>query len=185
MTQTDRPDAPAEGATPALTPVRRLLAPAVLLVLVWFLLSGGAASSWIVGAPAIAAALVLSRRLAHPPQSWHIEPAGMLRLAIFFVRESVRAGFDVARRVSARHPRISPGWVRYPCRLPAGGPARGLFVLCINLLPGTLAAAAGEHEVLIHALDATTPVADEVAALEQRVAGVFALVLSRPEDIHG
>lgn len=184
MTQTDRPDAPAEGATPALTAVRRLLAPAVLLVLLWFLLSGGAASSWIVGAPAIAAALVLSRRLAHPPQCWHIEPAGMLRLAVFFVRESVRAGFDVARRVSARRPRISPGWVRYPCRLPAG-PARGLFVLCINLLPGTLVAAVSEHEVLIHALDATTPVMDEVAALEQRVAGVFALVLSGPEDIDG
>lgn len=181
MTRSDKLDPAPEGAMPVAA-ASRLLAPAALLTLLWFVLTGGAASSWIVGAPTIAAALLLRRRLRHATtQPWHIDPAAMLRLAIYFVRESVRGGIDVAGRVAARRPRVSPGFVRYRWRLPSRSPARTMFVLCVSLLPGTLVAAVGEHEVLIHALDATSPVADELAALEQRVADAFALHLSGPE----
>lgn len=173
--------APGGPATPVKTAAARSLVLPALLALLWFVLTGGAASSWIVGVPAIAAALLLARRVEGATSPWRLDPAGGLRFAAYFVRESVRGGIDVAGRVSARRPRVAPGLVRYRWRLPAGSPARTLFVLCMSLLPGTLVAAAGEHELLIHALDATAPVAAELAALEQRVAGVFALRLPAPE----
>lgn len=172
---------PGGPATPVKTATARPLALAALLALLWFVLAGGAASSWIVGVPTIAAALLLARRVEAPTAAWRLDPAGALRLAVFSVRESVRGGIDVAVRVSARPPRVAPGLVRYRWRLPAGSPARALFVLCVSLLPGTLVAAADDREVLIHALDATAPVAGELAALEQRVAGLFALRLPAPE----
>jgi multicomponent Na+:H+ antiporter subunit E len=170
-----------EPVRPAKSVTARSLALAALLALLWFVLAGGDASSWIVGVPTIVAALLLARRVAAPATVWRLDPAGALRFAVFFARESVRGGFDVAGRVSARQPRIAPGLVRYRWRLPAGSPARTLFVLCASLLPGTLVAAADDRELLIHALDATASVADELAALEQHVARLFALRLPAPE----
>ncbi|MFG9450978.1 Na+/H+ antiporter subunit E [Pseudomonas aeruginosa] len=172
---------PGKPATPVKTATARALAVAALLALLWFVLAGGDAASWIVGVPAVAAALLLARRVGAPPPAWRLDPAGALRFAAFFVRESMRGGIDVAGRVSARRPRVAPGLVHYRWRLPAGSPGRALFVLCASLLPGTLVAAADDHEVLIHALDATAPVAGELAALEEHVAALFALRLPAPE----
>lgn len=159
----------------------RSVAQCALLALLWFVLTGGAVSSWIVGLPTIAGALVLARQVERLTLPWRLDPAGALRFVTYFVRESVRGGIDVAGRVSARRLHIAPGLVRYRWRLPADGPARPLFALSVCLLPGTLIAAMDEHEMLIHALDAKAPVAAELAALEQRVAGLFALGLSAPE----
>ena len=158
------------------------LALAVLLALLWSVLTGGAASSWIVGVPSVAAALLCVRLTAGPSQSWRLSPLGAWRFVAFFVRESVRGGLDVAARVSAPRLRIAPGLVRHGWRLPADGPARALFALTASLLPGTLVARLGEREVLIHALDASTPVAHELAALEERVAALFAVDLLPPAE---
>lgn len=159
----------------------RLIPLGALLALLWFVLTGDAMSSWIVGLPIIAAALVGVRQLPHPTSPWRVDLAGGLRFFTYFLRESIRGGIDVAGRVSAQRLRVAPGLVRYHWRLPADGPARLVFALSVSLLPGTLAAAMGEHEVLIHALDAEAPVTEELAELEQRVAGLFALRLSVPE----
>lgn len=172
--QSTAPDGP---RTPAKAAAARSLLRAALLASLWFVLVGGAPSSWVVGVPAIAAALVLARRFEGAPARWRLDVVGLLRFAAFFVRESLRGGIDVARRVSTRRLRVAPGLVRYRWRLPADGPGRTLFALCVSLLPGTLVAAMGEREVLIHALDATAPVADELAALERHVADLFALRL--------
>ena len=172
---------PRGTAKPAKSAAARSLALAALLALIWFVLAGGAPSSWIVGVPAIATALLLARRVEVATAPWRLDPAGVLRFAAFFLRESVRGGIDVAGRVSARRLRVAPGLVRYRWRLAPGDPARTTFVLCVSLLPGTLVVAAGERDLLIHALDATTPVAGELAALEQHVAGLFALPLPAPE----
>lgn len=155
---------------------------ALLLTLLWIVLTGGAASSWIVGVPAITAALLLSRNAAAPGR---ISLAGALRFAGFFLCATVRGGLDVAGRVSAPRLRIAPGLVHYRWRLPATSPARMVFALCVSLLPGTLVARLGNDVVLVHALDATAPVADQLAALEERVAGLFALPLGAPEQTDG
>lgn len=158
------------------------LALAALLALLWSVLVGGAAASWVVGVPTVAAALLCARLAAGPSRrGWRISLLGAWHFVSFFVRESVRGGLDVAARVSSPRLRVAPGLVRYGWRLPADGPARTLFALSVSLLPGTLAAHLGEREVLIHALDADAPVARELAALEARVAALFALDLPAAE----
>ncbi len=74
--------------------------------------------------------------------------------------------------------------VQYRWRLPDGSPARALFALCGSLLPGTLVANLGGPALLIHALDTGAPVATELAALEDAVAAMFSLELTRSEPDH-
>ena len=69
-------------------------------------------------------------------------------------------------------------------RLPEDGPARSLFALCVSLLPGTLVANLGGPALLVHALDTGAPVATELAALEDAVAAMFSLELTRSEPDH-
>ena len=139
------------------------------------MVGGGTASSWIVGVPTIAAAALLAPRAPRGP--WRLSLPGALRFAAFFLHESLRGGLDVAQRVSAPRLRVAPGLVHYRWRLPEGGPARSLFALCASLLPGTLVANVGGPVLLIHALDTGAPVAAELAALEDAVAGLFSLAL--------
>lgn len=151
---------------------RALALRALPLALLWALLSGGAAASWVVGVPAVlAAALLLPAAPAGP--GWRLRPAGLPGFLAFFVRESWRGGVDVAARVLAPRLRVRPGllWHRWQ-RLPAG-PGRTLFVLCASLLPGTLVAEQREHGALIHALDTEAAVAAELDALEAAIAGLF------------
>lgn len=117
--------------------------------------------------------------------AWRLHPMGVLRFAGFFLRGSLFGGLDVAARVSTPRPRVAPGLVRYPWRLPDDGPARPLFALCVNLLPGTLVARFDDDTILVHALDTGAPVADELAALEQAVAGALSLQLRAPPSGHG
>lgn len=145
------------------------------LALLWWVVAGGTASSWIVGVPTIVAAALLTPLAPRGP--WGLSLSGALRFAAFFLRESLRGGVDVARRVSASHPRVAPGLVQYLWRLPEDGPARSLFALCVSLLPGTLVANVGERDLVIHALDTGAPVAAELAALEDAVADLFSLAL--------
>lgn len=164
-------------ASANMRPTRRLIVLAVALALLWLLLTGGVVASWIVGVPVIALALAAVHRLWPEAPRWRVVPAGAMRFLAFFVRESLRGGIDVARRVGGRRPRVAPGLLRYAWRLPPEGPWRLLFVLAISLLPGTLVAAVGEDDVLVHVLDVDAPVPAELAELERRVAGLFGLHL--------
>lgn len=176
---------PSATTLPAAPPLRPSQLPARVgvLALLWWVVAGGTAASWIVGIPAIVAAALLARPA--PDAGWRLSLPGALRFTTFFLRESLRGGVDVARRVSAPRPRIAPGLLHYHWRLPSGSPARALFALCAGLLPGTLVANVSEQALLIHALDMGAPVGDDLAALEQRVAGLFSLELSAPEPGHG
>ena len=145
------------------------------LALLWVVLTDGAGASWIVGVPAIAAATAIG--LLQPGARWRLSPLGALRFAAFFLRESVKGGVDVAGRVLRPRMRIAPALLDYPVRLPSQGPSRLFFAFCVSLLPGTLVADIGEHTMLVHALDGSTPVGDELARLEHAVAGLFALDL--------
>lgn len=175
----------AAAAPPAAPPLRasRLIARLVALTLLWWVVAGGTVSSWIVGVPAIVAAALLAPRAADGP--WRLSLPGALRFAAFFLRESLRGGVDVARRVSLPRLRVAPGLVHYRWRLPEGGPARALFALCASLLPGTLVANLGGPALLIHALDTGAPVAAELAALEEAVAAMFSLSLPAAALGHG
>lgn len=144
-----------------------------ILILVWVLLTGGASASWVVGIPAVALAAVLGARLRPQaaPRLRLLEGAAFLA---FFAFHSLRGGWDVARR--ALHPALplAPGRIRYPCRLPRGT-ARTFFINTASLLPGTLYLGETADGMELHVVDRTGPAAEELAALEARVARLFGI----------
>jgi len=145
------------------------------LALLWGALNGGDGRSWMVGAPVIVVAAWLSGRLA-PRQHIRLALLRALRFAGFFLIESVRGGFDVARRAFNPRLPLNPGIVCYPLRLPAGG-ARWFFCCVISLLPGTAVVKIDDRQICVHELDLKPAAGDELRALEERVARVFAIEL--------
>ena len=134
--------------------------------------------SWIIGGPAICATAWMAARI-FPPVSWCGSVAGTLSFAGFFALESLRGGWDVARRALAPRLRLCPSMVSYPLRLPVGT-ARWLFCNSISLLPGTAVVAITEDRLLIHVLHTSPSVQRGLTTLEDRVAAVFSVKLPQP-----
>jgi multicomponent Na+:H+ antiporter subunit E len=138
---------------------------------VWLGLNGTDLESWIVGGPVVLAAAALGVALRggrRPRLRW----VGLLPFAVFFLLESVRGGWDVARRVF--HPRlpVAPGFVRIESSLPEGAP-RVLFVNVVSLLPGTVGAGLVDDRVVVHAIDVNARVESALRDVERRVAALF------------
>lgn len=104
-----------------------------------------------------------------PPATGRVRIGALLLLLPRFLWQSIVAGVDVARRAFAPTPRLQPGFVDYPARLPRGS-ARNAFEAISSLLPGSVPT--GETETLIeyHALDLSQPVVEQLAAEEQAYA---------------
>ncbi len=154
---------------------------AAFLAGVWWILAEGA-PSWAFGMLVILFALGASLLIA-PPHGHHIRLVGLVRFAVFFLRESLRGGVDVALR--ALHPRLplAPALLAYDLRL-APGPARIFMVNVVSLLPGTLSADLSESGLSVHVLDRNLPVQHQLQALEQRVAMLFGVSLSPGKGAH-
>lgn len=150
---------------------RRALIRVLLFCMVWFVLTGSEAPSWIVGSPAVLLAASLSLLLA-PSSCWPLSLAGAWRFIPFFLRQSTLSGVDVMRRALSPHPLVNPGLVSYATFLPAGGP-RIFFVNTISLLPGTLSADLQEDMVLVHTIDKDLPIWMNIQNLEWRIAALF------------
>lgn len=148
---------------------------AVFFALVWWILTDGAMDSWLVGAPVVMVATLVSVLLL-PPFSWSL--TGIVRFVPFFVWHSLQGGVDVARR--ALHPLlpISPWLFDYRFQLPPG-PPRIFMANTVSLLPGTLSAELHKECLRVHVLDETSAFVEELQVLEKQVAGVFGLELAR------
>jgi multicomponent Na+:H+ antiporter subunit E len=146
---------------------------AVVLVAVWWSLAEGDLDSWTLAVVALPLALLASLALL-PPSGLHARPAGLLRLAAFFVRQSLAGGADVARRAVDPALPLAPGFVEYRLRLPVGAP-RIVFAATVSLLPGTLSARLGPRSLTIHLLDGRLPVEETLGELERRVGAAFGL----------
>lgn len=140
------------------------------LAALWWLLTDGDPASWAVGLPFVAVAAFAAYR-ARPAGGAGLSPVGIVRFIPMFLRESLRGGVDVARRVLGREVRVAPTFVRYPLRLRTAG-AQVMFVNVISLLPGSLAADLRAGHIEIHLLDGTLPVEDELRRLEAAVGRV-------------
>jgi len=147
---------------------------AVLFALLWWMLTEGAADSWLVGAPVVVLAALASGVLL-PGTSWSLP--GLLRFIPFFLWHSLRGGVDVAGR--ALHPRlpISPDLLKHQWRLPTGLP-RVFMANTVSLLPGTLSAELGDEFLLVHVIDQTSAFETELTVIEARVARIFGLNLA-------
>jgi multicomponent Na+:H+ antiporter subunit E len=151
---------------------------AVLFALMWWILTDEAMGSWLVGAPVVLFATLVSVVLL-PPLSWSL--LGIVRFVPYFLWRSLYGGVDVARR--ALHPRlpISPGMYDHRWRLPPGLP-RVFMANTVSLLPGTLSAELDEEHLRVHVLDQTGTFALELKVIEARVAGLFGLNMVADES---
>src|SRR5690606_36970009 len=109
----------------------------VTFALVWWVVSAGDSDSFYFGVPAAILAAALSLRLSPPP--WpRVRVLALLAFVPYFITHSFTGGVDVARRALSRRMPLAPGFIRYPVgsmrRI-----ERKLFVLAVNVLPGTLA----------------------------------------------
>nr|WP_274522152.1 Na+/H+ antiporter subunit E [Halorhodospira sp. 9621] len=143
----------------------------VVLVLIWWVLDGLQSPAWGVVAAALGAALY--HLLAHGPR-YRVRLLNLPQFAAYFVLESFRGGWDVARRALDPGLPIHPHLFDYAVRLPAGQP-RGLFMGVIGLLPGTLSAdlSANGQVIRVHAIHEDP--ASAVQELERRVARLYGL----------
>ncbi len=148
----------------------------LLLTLLWWILTDGAADSWSVGVPVVVLATLASIWLL-PPSPWSL--AGIVRFIPFFLWRSLRGGLDVAR--CALHPQlpISPELFDYRFRLPPGLP-RLFMVNTVSLLPGTLSSALGENCLHVHVLGKREALLPELEKVEQNVAAIFGISLPPP-----
>lgn len=152
----------------------------LLLAALWWLIAQGSRDAWLIGVPAVAAALLISVRLGASPIAG-ISTRGAAAFLVLFLRESISGGVDVARRTLMPRLRIQPGFREYRIQL-GEQRARILLVNCISLLPGTLAAQLDGDRLELHLLDSTANPEPELLRLEGAIARLFRLPLEKPHD---
>lgn len=138
----------------------------VLFFVFWLMISKLEPTGAVVGVATATLAAALSLKLL-PPGRLRLRPVLLALFAIRFAGQSVRAGFDVARRAFDPRLPIHPGFIAYPLRVPPGG-ARAAFCALSSLLPGSLPTCEEEDgTLLVHCLDTRLPVADGLAEEER------------------
>ncbi|MDP2400682.1 MAG: Na+/H+ antiporter subunit E [Actinomycetota bacterium] len=158
-----------------LSAVIRFAERAVLFAAAWWILVEGDNSSWLFGVPFSLFAAMASVRLT-PRRGWVLRPVGTLRFIGYFAWHSIAGGIDVALRAVRPSMPISPGFISCPLRL-AGDPARVLLADTVSLLPGTLSSGLVGDSLVLHVLDCSMPVIEDVRRVEERIADALGLQL--------
>lgn len=152
---------------PGVSKTRAAVERAAIYLALWFvLLPSVKPGDVVMGLAAAAAATWISLRLL-PPKGGRVRLGALLAQGPHFIWESVRAGVDVARRALAPRMPLEPGFVTSPTRLPPGV-ARNTFSTVASLMPGTLPAGDDGESLVVHALDVSQPVAEQLGAEERR-----------------
>jgi len=136
----------------------------------WMVIAGGDAEDLVPGLGAAALAAWASLWLMPPdPVGGSVRWLEALRLFARFVRVSVVAGLDVARRALSPRMRLAPGYVHYRAQLPPSD-ARSLFLAMTSQMPGTIPSGTEPGgAIAYHCLDASQPVANQLAEEEARL----------------
>ena len=138
----------------------------------WIVVAGTRPADLVVGVLAAIVVTWVSLRLL-PPGKMRLRPVALAKLVLRFLYQSVGAGVDVARRALDPRLPLHPGYVIYRPRLPPGT-MRNAFCTMTSLLPGTLPSGTDESGCLIvHCLDETQPVTEQIAVEETLVARAF------------
>jgi len=143
----------------------------LLAAFCWWLISEGRTDSWVVGGPAVLAAVAFSFCL-QPPTHYRLSLSGLVAFWWFFTRQSLLAGMDVAKRILSPEMPIQPGEVTLELHLPEVAP-RWLLAMTLSLLPGTLSVRLSGNHLVLHCLDVGEPIEVDVLNAERRVAAVF------------
>lgn len=144
---------------------------AALFALLWWALAEGRMDSWGAGAVSVLFAAAVSLILSPPARGGLV----WLRLpgfAWFFLRESLKGSLQVAWLAFRPTDRFAPALLALPLHLPPG-PQQVLLVNTLNLLPGTLGVELEEETLHLHVLDTRQPIAEEVRAVQVRIARLY------------
>ncbi len=157
-----------------------------ILLVIWWILTDGTGAWWF-GLPLATVATVTSVWLT-PPARYRLRLTRIPGFALYFLQQSLLAGWDVARRIVAPRMPLNPEILRLPLILPSGAPTWWLM-LTITLLPGTLSVRLHTDRVLeVHCLDADAGIAASVRRTERQLAELFGLPPAVPapdkEDVH-
>jgi multicomponent Na+:H+ antiporter subunit E len=154
------------------TPLRTAALRASGFFALWLVLMPSAKpADLVVGLVATAAATWASLALL-PAAAGQLRPGALLLYLPRFLWQSVRAGFDIARRALDPRLPLNPGFVTCPTRLPPGR-ARNEFASITSLMPGSVPADDGPGMIVYHCLDIAQPVASQMASEERALAGVL------------
>jgi len=153
-------------------------------LVVWMVIAGGDADDILPGLGAAALATWVSLRLMPPdPLGGSVRWLEVLRLFARFVRVSVLAGLDVARRALAPRMQLAPGYVHYQPQLPPSD-ARSLFQAMTSQMPGTIPSGTEPSgAIAYHCLDASQPVAAQLAEEESRLLDALGGALGASEVV--
>jgi multicomponent Na+:H+ antiporter subunit E len=154
------------------SPLRGWLARMTCFIAFWLILSGFDPVTLLVGALAAIIATLTSLHLL-PPDGWSFRPLALATLLLRFLRQSIVAGIDVALRALDPRLPVRPGFVVYATHLPPG-PMRNASSTMTSLLPGTLPSGSDESGgLVIHCLDISQPVAEQLAREEALLVRAF------------
>lgn len=117
-----------------------------------------------IGLAASALALWISLSLL-PPTAVRPHLAPLSKLTLRFLKCSIIAGVDVARRALSPRLDLHPELVSVPFALPPGI-VRNAFLAYSSLQPGTLPTSAEGEMLQVHALDISQPLAASIQADE-------------------
>jgi multicomponent Na+:H+ antiporter subunit E len=143
---------------------RSALGRGTLLFGFWIVLMGVGALNAVVGAVTAAAATLVSLWLL-PPQAARLRVTALPGLALRFLRQSLVAGLDVARRAFSPALPMRLGYAQYAVGFRPGR-GRNAFAALTSLLPGTVPAGEDAESLLYHCLDVNQPVVEQLAAEE-------------------
>ena len=151
---------------------------AVFWAVAWLIWFDSELGSLIVGLPLLCLSVALFRRLGQG--RFNLRIIGVVRLIRYFLVESVKGGWDVARRTFSRRLDIDPVLVEFESPV-AAGPARAFLMNCISLLPGTTVVEREEGRLLLHVLSGSRTCLADVKVLEDRIAAAFPSSLKAEE----
>lgn len=143
----------------------------LLLALLWGILVEGNPANWGLGLAAVLAALGASLYLL-PPAAPRLRIVGLLGYLAFFVRNSLQGGLQVSLLALRGRDALQPAILEWRLELPPGLP-RVLMLNTLGLMPGTVGVELDDERLHVHVIDARLPIADEVAALQARIARIF------------
>lgn len=144
-----------------------------LALLWWALTEGDTYNLWfglVVVIMATVGSIALQPVTGFRP--WYLASVG-----VFFVRESISGGIDVARRAFSPRMPIDPGFTEVTLRLPEG-PARVFLANLLNITPGTVSVELLPGSLRIHMLDIEMPIEQKVREMEVLMGKLFALELA-------
>ncbi|MFT5420614.1 MAG: multicomponent Na+:H+ antiporter subunit E [Candidatus Endobugula sp.] len=150
----------------------------------WWLLTKGEVSSWVIGIIVVPFSAWLSITLfkdtrlgqhysAHSVNNTqHIRMLRLFHFVPFFLLQSILGGWQTAMLALRPSMPIHPGFFRYNLRL-KGPSARLFFIHLVSLLPGTVSAKLEDGQLLIHALEISPQNSHDINRCEQQVAKLF------------